>query len=47
MKRLAVLIVVVGLATAAAATLGSAAPSGKARTGALPRSRSSLLCRLR
>ena len=36
MKRLAVLIVVVGLATAAAATFGSAAPSGKARTDALP-----------
>lgn len=36
MKRLAVLIVVVGLATAAAATFGSAAPSGKAGTEALP-----------
>jgi polar amino acid transport system substrate-binding protein len=36
MKRLAVLIVVVGLATAAAATFGSAAPSSKARTDALP-----------
>jgi len=36
MKRLAILIVVVGLATAAAATFGSAAPSSKARTDALP-----------
>jgi polar amino acid transport system substrate-binding protein len=36
MKRLAVLIVLIGLATAAAATFGSAAPSGKAGTEALP-----------
>jgi polar amino acid transport system substrate-binding protein len=39
MKRLAVLIVLLGLATAAAATLGSAAPSGEAgatRATALP-----------
>jgi polar amino acid transport system substrate-binding protein len=39
MKRLAVLIVVVGVATAAAATFGSAAPSapsGKARSDKLP-----------
>ena len=47
MKRLAVLIVVVGLAIAAAATFGSAAPAGDARTDGFPRSRSSLLCRLR
>ena len=36
MKRLAVLIVVIGLATAAAATFGSAAPTGTAGTEALP-----------
>jgi polar amino acid transport system substrate-binding protein len=36
MKRLAVLIVLIGLATAAAATFGSAAPSGKAGAEALP-----------
>ena len=36
MKRLVVLIVVVGLAIAAAATFGSAAPAGNARTDALP-----------
>ena len=47
MKRLAILIVVFGLATAAAATFGSAAPTGKAGTEALPASQSSSLCRLR
>jgi polar amino acid transport system substrate-binding protein len=36
MKRLAVLTVLIGLVTAAAATLGSATPSGKAGTEALP-----------
>jgi polar amino acid transport system substrate-binding protein len=36
MKRLAVLIVLIGLATAAAATFGSAAPSSKAGAQALP-----------
>ena len=41
MKRLAVLIVVVGLATAAAATFGSAAPSSNAERMRFPRSRSS------
>ncbi len=36
MKRLAVLTVLIGMVTAAAATLGSATPSGKAGTEALP-----------
>ena len=36
MRRVAVLMIVVGLATAAAATLGSAATSGEARMDALP-----------
>ena len=36
MKRLAVLIVLIGLATAAAATFGSAAPNRKAGAEALP-----------